>query len=275
MSTLTVLARKFRRAVIGAQEPVMPAAPRLFNWETFPPPAGSSDAVGDATSVAPSASSPSQTPRPEQALSAIASAIPADVTDFAVVYRGAGIGEPSHGYGVDRVERMLNHDGLAGLDRSVKAEAVLAALEAAGVAIQDVIHDAVLRFKTVLAFEAIKDLETSATAPHAGRIARLESEIEAFRAEKGEAIRALMRETNSAVQALARLRTRARAEQDRYRQAVSPFVESLPAPVIPIESARAEAPTASAMLVAVESIGRMPAGVSSGAPPAAAGPKAG
>jgi hypothetical protein len=46
----------------------------------------------------------------------------------------------------------------------VKASAVLAALDAAGVSIEDVIHDGMLRYKALVAFEAAKELELQQVA---------------------------------------------------------------------------------------------------------------
>jgi len=242
MSAFNVLVRKFRSAVSGSP-PLVEPAPRLFNWETFPAqPAGASPSIPVSGSVAALPSSPPRAITPERASSVVGSAIPADVEDFDTVYRGAGVTEPEHGYGVDLVGQMLDHSSLAQLDRPVKAKAVLAALDAAGVAIQDVIHDAVLRFRALIAFEAAKELETSDIGPrNQARIEHLEREIEAFRAEKSAEIAERVRETSAAKQTLERLRMRARAEQDRYSRAVSLFVESLPAEAIPMTPPAAEA----------------------------------
>src|SRR5919201_1685924 len=67
--------------------------------------------------------------------SVVGATIPADVADFATVYKGASVQAPGHGYGVDRIADMLAHKSLAGLDKTVRASAVLAALDAAGVSI--------------------------------------------------------------------------------------------------------------------------------------------
>ena len=75
------------------------------------------------------------------------SEVPADVKDFAAVYAEAGIEPPVHGYGIDKAAEMLDSKRLSNLGREVKAAAVLAAIEAAGVPLRDVIQDAVKRDK--------------------------------------------------------------------------------------------------------------------------------
>lgn len=233
--------KKLRNAITGAQEPPPQPASRLFNWESFPAAsaAGGGPFPAAPTAGLPAASAPWKSPpKAESRSSVIGAGIPADVASFDTVYEAAGVAAPAHGYGVDRVTEMLNHKSLATMDRSVKARAVLAALDAAGVAIQDVIHDAVLRFQTLIAFEAAKDLERSGIAPPSdARIEELRGEVDAFREEKNARIAELTREATAARQALGRLRGRVRAEQDRYLRAVSLFVEPLPSRVIPMTPA--------------------------------------
>ena len=89
----------------------------------------------------------------------VRSEVAADVQDFAAVYKEAGITLPPHGYGVDRIAEMLQGKRLATLSREVRATAVLAALEAARVDVQDVIEDGIRRDKALDAFEAAKERE--------------------------------------------------------------------------------------------------------------------
>ena len=79
--------------------------------------------------------------------------------DFTAVYKEAGIALPPHGYGVDRVAEMLGGQAPGYPGREVRATAVLAALEAARVDVQDVIEDGVRRDKALDAFEAAKERE--------------------------------------------------------------------------------------------------------------------
>jgi hypothetical protein len=162
------LVRKFKRAATDPEGP--PVAKKSFDWEperAMPSPHSSSSKAGEPAPAAPKpAAVPSLQQHPaSEPSSVIGTGIPADVSDFAVVYKGAAVQPPSHGYGVDRIADMLAHGSLAGLDKSVKASAVLAALDAAGVSIDDVIHDGLLRYKALVAFEAAKELELQQVRP--------------------------------------------------------------------------------------------------------------
>lgn len=232
------LVRKFRRAVGDADAPA-PSKKTAFDWE----PAAAAPMTTSAPLEDPAPREPEPTSRgasaswkrPSEASSVVGSGIPADVADFAIVYKGAGVQAPSHGYGVDRVADMLAHKSLAGLDKSVKASAVLAALDAAHVSIQEVIHDGLLRYKALVAFEAAKELELQQVRPGSERtIEELRREVEGFRKSKQAEIDALTREGAAAVAALTRLQTRQRTEEERFHRTVSLFVEPMPARVIPM-----------------------------------------
>lgn len=202
-------------------------------------------AVPKPVAAAPWPTQPQSQPRPAaEPSSVIGTGIPADVTDFAVVYKGASVQAPSHGYGVDRIAGMLGHESLAGLDKNVKASAVLAALDAAGVSIEDVIQDGMLRYKALVAFEAAKELELQQVRPRNERkVGELKAKVAAFEKEKQAEIDALTREAAGAVNTLTRLQTRQRAEEERFHRTVSLFVEPLPGRVIPMAGAPAPAPT--------------------------------
>jgi hypothetical protein len=182
--------------------------------------------------------------RPQAESSTVVGAsIPADVGDFATVYKGAAVQAPSHGYGLDRVASMLQHRSLAGLDKSVKASAVLAALDAAGVQVRDVIHDGLLRYKALVAFEAAKELELHAVRPrNEHRIEELKAACESFQKKKTAEIEELTRETAAAVASLTRLKSRQRGEEERFHRTISLFVEPLPARIIPMPAKPPEAP---------------------------------
>jgi hypothetical protein len=238
------LVRKFKRAAADPEAP--PVAKKSFDWEperAMPTPRSSSSKASDPAPSAPKpAAIPWQQPRPaSEPSSVIGVGIPADVSDFAVVYKGASVQAPAHGYGVDRVAGMLAHESLAGLDKSVKASAVLAALDAAGVAIEDVIHDGLVRHKALVAFEAAKELELQQVRPRNERRAEeLRAKVTAFEKEKQAEIDALSREAATAVNTLTRLQTRQRAEEERFHRTLSLFVEPLPARVIPMAAKPAE-----------------------------------
>ena len=247
------LVRKFKRTATVPEAP--PPARNSFDWEpekVMPTPRSSSSKAPEPAPAAPKPAAaasrqpqPPPPPRPAaEPTSVIGTGIPADVADFAIVYKGASVQAPLHGYGVDRIAGMLEHQSLAGLDKNVKASAVLAALDAAGVSIEDVIHDGVLRYKALVAFEAAKELELQQVRPRNQRkVEELKAKVAAFQKEKQAEIDALAREAAAAVNTLTRLQTRQRAEEERFHRTVSLFVEPLSGRVIPMTSAPAPAPT--------------------------------
>jgi hypothetical protein len=159
------------------------------------------------------------------------SALPA-ASDFAEIYREAGIELAPHGYGIDKVAEMLENKRLATLTREVRATAVLTALEAAGVALKDVIQDAVRRDQALDAFEAAKRQELEALkTDNQGRVAAVQDAIESFLREKNAEIQAMKKATDAAIQAFAELTTRKQKEEERLRDIVTFFVEPADNPI--------------------------------------------
>jgi hypothetical protein len=171
------------------------------------------------------------------------SAVPADVESFAAVYEEAGIALPDHGWGIDKVAEMLESKRLGPLSREVKATAVLAAVEAAGVAIRDVIQDAVRRDKALDAFEEAKSAETSELrAASEARIQAIKEEIDTFLREKNQEIEQLKAAADAASQAFTQLQTRKRREEERLHDVVAHFLEGSENPVTTEGNARPGTP---------------------------------
>lgn len=168
------------------------------------------------------------------------SQLAADVVDFSEVYAEAGIELPLHGYGVEKVGEMLENKRLAAMAREVKATAVLAALEAAGVELKDVIQDAVRRDKTLDAFFAGKTAETQQLRGRSeARIEEIKEQIAVFLKEKNAEIEALKKAAEGAGQALGKLEERKQREEERLHGILAHFVE---APANPITRAKPAAP---------------------------------
>jgi hypothetical protein len=162
----------------------------------------------------------------------VRSEVPASVADFAVVYKEAGIVLPPHGYGVDKVGEMLDNKRLAALAPELKATAVMAALEAAGVAIRDVIQDAVVRDKALDAFEAAKQREIlEARAGNEKRIGELTAEMDSLLKKINTEIENLKKASAGAEQAFLDLQARKRREEERLHTIVASFVEGADNPV--------------------------------------------
>ena len=169
------------------------------------------------------------TPAPAAVSLAAQPALP--LSDFEEVYRKASIKSPVHGYGVERVYRLLTSRRLAGLDRSVRRSALLTALDAAGVPVSDVAQDAVLRRKALAAYEAEKALELqSLRSRNESRNEALQDTIETFTRQKQAQIERLAQGSTSAVRTQSDLEIRKRMEQDRLYRSLSYFLEPLPSP---------------------------------------------
>jgi anion-transporting ArsA/GET3 family ATPase len=158
------------------------------------------------------------------------SKLPADIMDFGEVYREARIEPPVHGYGLDKVESMLNHPRLVALRPEQRAAAVLAALDAAGVEFTDVLKDALLRDQAIERFALAKEAEMQAERMRAEEaVVRARQELDAFVTEKRGEIERLRREIQEAEQRFAELQERRRVEERRILE-VSDHLSDTPAP---------------------------------------------
>lgn len=160
------------------------------------------------------------------------SQVAADVVDFSAVYAEAGIELPLHGYGVDKVGEMLENKRLATMAREVKATAVLAALEAAGVELRDVIQDGVRRDKALDAFLAGKTADTQELRGKSdARVEQIREQIAVLLKEKNAEIEALKKAAEAAGQALAKLEERKAKEEERLHGILSHFIEGAANPI--------------------------------------------
>lgn len=144
------------------------------------------------------------------------SKLPAEIMDFGEVYREARIEPPAHGYGIDKVEGMLNHPRLVAIRAEQRAAAVLAALEAAGVEFTDVLRDAALRDQAIERFALAKEAEMQAERLRAeDAVIRARQELDSFVAEKRAEVERLRREIKEAEERFAELQERRRVEERR------------------------------------------------------------
>jgi hypothetical protein len=154
------------------------------------------------------------------------SEVPAGVEDFSAVYKEAGIQLPPHGYGIDRVSEMLAGKRLASLAREVRATAVLAALEAARVDVQDVIEDGIRRDKALDAFEAAKEREVvERKAQSEARVQSLRKDLDELLRKINSEIEKLKQESTQAETEFAHLQVRKRQEEQRLFDVIAHFVE--------------------------------------------------
>ena len=220
-------------------ERVKPSARTTASPASAPAPAPEEAApfVSLTSTPAPAPVQTAPAPIPETALAPAppATAVPAPpqipLSDFEDVYRKAGIKSPVHGYGVERVYRLLTSRRLVGLDRNVRRSALLTALDAAGVPPSDVSQDAVLRRKALAAHEAEKALELqSLRSRNESRVEALQDTVETFTRQKQSQIERLAQGSTAAVRAQSDLEIRKRMEQDRLFRSLAYFVEPLPSP---------------------------------------------
>jgi hypothetical protein len=70
------------------------------------------------------------------------------------IYRAAGIMNPRRGYSITKVVEMLHSEHIRGLSKEMRRAAVLMALDAAGIAIDEVLQDAKVRQEAMNSYEA-------------------------------------------------------------------------------------------------------------------------
>ena len=99
------------------------------------------------------------------------------------VYRAAGITSPRKGYGVSKVVEMLSSEHVRGLSQELKKAAVLMALDAAGVSIEQVQRDAKARHDVLDSYETEQKKQAEAEwARKAEAITKVQSELESIKA---------------------------------------------------------------------------------------------
>ncbi|HVR70334.1 MAG TPA: hypothetical protein VMT87_05760 [Vicinamibacteria bacterium] len=160
------------------------------------------------------------------------SSVPLDVADWSAVYREAGVHPPPHGYGVDRVGEMLETKRFGSLDRDTRRKAILAALDAAGVSIRDVVQDAVGRDHALDAFETFKQREVEEMRVRTeGRIQTVQQELETVLRDSNAELERLKRGAEESVRAFAQFQERKRTEERRLREFLSHFVRDEENPI--------------------------------------------
>ncbi|HTS04295.1 MAG TPA: hypothetical protein VMP68_01845 [Candidatus Eisenbacteria bacterium] len=113
----------------------------------------------------------------------------AELLSYEDIYRAAGILAPGAGYDIHKVVDMLNSERIRDLSKDVKRASVLMALDAAGIAVNDLLTDATRRQNALNSYEAAqrKQLEDF-EAQKAQENSRIEQEIERIRVHYAERI---------------------------------------------------------------------------------------
>jgi hypothetical protein len=99
------------------------------------------------------------------------------------IYRAAGIMPPRKGYTVNKVVHMLNSGHMNGLSQEMKRVAVLMALDAAEVTVDEVLRDAKVRQDALDAYEASqRKLVEAEWARKAEEVLHIQAELETIKA---------------------------------------------------------------------------------------------
>jgi len=106
------------------------------------------------------------------------------------IYRAAGITSPRRGYSVSKVVEMLRSEHLRGASRELRRAAVLMALDAAGVSVDEVLQDAKVRQEAIDAYAMEQRKHAEAQwARKAEENLQIQAELELVKAHYGERIR--------------------------------------------------------------------------------------
>ncbi len=169
-----------------------------------------------------------EVPRPRIDPEALASGEKPSMS-FDQVYRAAGVPSPPHGFDIFKVEQLLASERLKTLSPEAKSAAVLVALDAQGVKIEDVIKDAVTRDKALDAFEQFqlkKLIELQGRVESEAK--RLQGEIEQFIRQRHQAIEANQKKLKSYEQEISAWRRQKGLEEQRLYSVVAHFTSSNP-----------------------------------------------
>jgi hypothetical protein len=122
----------------------------------------------------------------EKVLTSSAREVPAfqvELLPMEDIYRTAGIVSPRKGYSVPKVVEMLNSEHIRGLSKETKRAALLMALDAAGVTIEQVQRDGKARQNALDAYEIEQKKQAEAEwARKAEEITHIQAELESIKA---------------------------------------------------------------------------------------------
>jgi len=106
-----------------------------------------------------------------------------DLSPVEDIYRAAGIMDPRRGYSINKVFEMLHSQYIRNLSKEMKRAALLMALEAAGVTIDQLQRDAKARQDALDSHEALQRKHVEAEwARKAEEIAQIQAELESIKA---------------------------------------------------------------------------------------------
>jgi hypothetical protein len=99
------------------------------------------------------------------------------------IYRAAGVMNPRRGYSINKVVEMLQSERIRGMSTEMKQAAVLMALDAAGIQMDQVRQDAKVRQEALDSYEAgQKKLAEAVWARKAEEVVQIQAELESVKA---------------------------------------------------------------------------------------------
>lgn len=114
----------------------------------------------------------------------------AELLSMEDIYRAAGITSPRRGYSISKVVEMLRSEHLRGQSREIRRGAVLMALDAAGVSVDEVLQDAKVRQEAIEAYATEQRKHCEAQwARKAEENIQIQAELEQVKAVYAERIR--------------------------------------------------------------------------------------
>jgi hypothetical protein len=113
-----------------------------------------------------------------------AASSPIELLPMEDIYRAAGIMNPRKGYSITKVVEMLRSEHMRGLSKEMRRAAVLMALDAAGIPIDEVLQDAKARQEALDSYEAEQKKQVEEQwARKAEENVQIQAELERVRAQ--------------------------------------------------------------------------------------------
>jgi hypothetical protein len=150
---------------------------------------GNSSSIGQAGNRAPNGA-------PAEEISGVeldgvtAADILTELSSMEDIYRAAGIMNPRRGYSINKVVEMLHNEHMRGLSKEMRRSAVLMALDAAGISVNEVLQDAKIRQDAIDSYEVNQRKQFEGLwARKAQENAQIQVELERVKARYMERLR--------------------------------------------------------------------------------------
>ena len=152
-----------------------------------------------------------------------------NIEDFSKIYEAVGIAQPVVGFDIYKVEEMLNSPHLKDMPSSVKKNAVMVALEASKVPVEEIIKDAVSRDRALDAYEKVEQNAVELLEKQkADENTAIQEEIDRFLQEKRSQIEENNISVRDAKERFKAWQLKKQDEEQRIYNIVSYFVSPNP-----------------------------------------------